>query len=592
MAFGDAGRAFGYAVRTHRISATVLGLALSITLVFSLLPKGSAGAAASSLPAVLTPSSGAYLGARVEQRGSESLLQAIQRVEGQIGRRFAIDHFYYQWTSSFPNSSVAASVAQGRIPLINWKSGSSWSAIANGSQDATIIARADAIKSFGYPLYLAFHHEPENDLDTYGSPQEYAAAFRRVVDVFRGRGVTNVGFVWNMMSWSFNPRSGRDAGAYYPGDAYVDFVGANGYSWYPTRAGDEWTLVRDIFRDVNAWSAVHGKPWMIVEYGCIEDPAAPGRKGDWFRDVLQTVKTWPGLKALIYFDVYKVPYRWDTDSSTSSMSGYRQLAQDAYLNPPMGTQAPPPAPSPAPTQVPAPSPAPTQVPAPSPAPTQVPAPVPGGTLVNNLNGGLRGASLTGSSSGGVSGNSFDGVAIEGGASLVYDTTHTRGTGLSAYHTVGPRQNAFYRWDRSFRNWGSWYGRVYVWFDRLPTGDLRLVRGKDDFGLSFAIDLLRNGQLRGKDRSNRTISQTWTPINTGGWVRIEWRVDLSTGQLDIRLFNSPNSLTPSDAATSGPGRQFLSSTNQVQIGRSGTQPFSVDFWTDDPAISAADWVGPA
>jgi hypothetical protein len=253
--------------------------------------------------------------------------------------------------------------------------------------------------------------------------------------------------------------------------------------------------------------------------------------------------------------------------------------------------------APVPTQTQAPVPTQTQAPVPTqtqaPVPTQTPVPTPTReTLVNSLNGGVPGTPVSGATSGGVSGVAFDGVAIEGGASLVYDATHTRGTGLSARHTVGPRQNAFYRWGGSFSSWSVWYGRVYVWFDRLPSGDLRLVRGKDDYGLSFAIDLLRNGQLRGKDRANRTIAQTWTPIATGSWVRVEWRVDVVTGQLDIRLFNSPNSATATDAATSGPGRSFLATTNQVQIGRSGTQPFSADFWTDDPAISAGGWLGPA
>jgi hypothetical protein len=207
-----------------------------------------------------------------------------------------------------------------------------------------------------------------------------------------------------------------------------------------------------------------------------------------------------------------------------------------------------------------------------------------------LNGGILGLSLTGANSGGASGTPFDAVAVEGGASLVYDNTHTRGQGLAAKHTVGPRQNAFYRWDRSFSKWSVWYGRVYVWFDRLPSGDLRLVRGKDASGLSFAIDLLRNGRLRAKDGVNATIAQTWSPIITGGWVRVEWFVDAVRGQIDLRLFNSPNSATPTDAATSGAGRRITVPT-EVQIGRSGTQPFSVTFWTDDPAIGATGYLGP-
>ncbi len=59
---------------------------------------------------------------------------------------------------------------------------------------------------------------------------------------------------------------------------------------------------------------------MVVEFGVQEDPAVPGRKAQWLLDALATAKTWPSLKALIYFDVVKDGYPWVTDSSASSMS--------------------------------------------------------------------------------------------------------------------------------------------------------------------------------------------------------------------------------------------------------------------------------
>ena len=250
-------------------------------------------------PAVLSPPAipaTAYFGARIEPLSGESQNDAVLRVESQIGRRFAIDHYYYQWTDSFPNAAQTWTVGQGRTPFINWKAGGSWSAIANGSQDAVINAHADAIKSFGYPIYLSFHHEPENDLGSFGSPSDYAAAFRHIVDVFRARGVSNVAFVWTMMAWTMNPSSGRNAMDYYPGDAYVDYVGADGYNWYPGRAGDDWTSFRDIFTDTNAFAIAHNKPWMVVEFGAQEDPAVPGRKAQWLLDALATAKSWPSLK--------------------------------------------------------------------------------------------------------------------------------------------------------------------------------------------------------------------------------------------------------------------------------------------------------
>ena len=142
-----------------------------------------------------------------------------------------------------------------------------------------------------------------------GTPSDYAAAWRHIVDVFRAHGVSNVEFVWTMMSWTMHPSSGLDASSYYPGDAYIDFVGSDGYDWYPGRAGDQWNSFESIFTDTNTFALAHGKPWMVVEYGVQEDPAVPGRKAQWLLDALATAKTWPALKALIYFHLPKA-YPW------------------------------------------------------------------------------------------------------------------------------------------------------------------------------------------------------------------------------------------------------------------------------------------
>ena len=73
---------------------------------------------------------------------------------------------------------------------------------------------------------------------------------------------------------------------------------------------------------------------MVVEFGAQEDPAVPGRKAQWLLDALATAKSWPSLKALIYFDVDKDGYLWVTDSSASAMAAYRQIALDPYPSPP------------------------------------------------------------------------------------------------------------------------------------------------------------------------------------------------------------------------------------------------------------------
>ena len=147
------------------------------------------------------------------------------------------------------------------------------------------------------------------------------------------------------------------------------------------------------------------------------------------------------------------------------------------------------------------------------------------------------------------------------------------------------------WDRSFTWSPTWYGRVYVWFDTLSTGDVRLVRVRGGGSLRLAIDVMRDGRLRLKDANNSTIGMTSSAILTRGWVRIEWMVNHSTGTVEVRLFNSPNLTTPTETLRTTSGIAIGAFTDTVQIGRSGSQNFASTFWTDDPAIRIAGYPGP-
>jgi hypothetical protein len=294
---------------------------------------------AGAYPPSLIPTDGAYFGAWVAPRSGETARTAIRRIETQTGRTLRIDHQYYKWNVALPTAHQTWDVENGRIPFVNWNARRTdgsvvrWSAIADGSQDDWIRERADAFRAFGHPIYLSFHHEPENDLAAFGTPAEYAAAFRQIVTVFQSRDVRNVAFVWTMMAWTFDPRSGRDPNSYYPGNAYADIIGSDGYNWYPGRRNARWAPFRQVFEPTYSFALAHDKPVMAVEYGVQEDPAVVGRKAEWLTDALATIRGWPMFKALIYFDETKSGFRWVTDTSSSSTSAYRAIANDAYLSP-------------------------------------------------------------------------------------------------------------------------------------------------------------------------------------------------------------------------------------------------------------------
>jgi len=271
---------------------------------------------------VMVPSGGALWGTSKFDRSWES----------QMGRRFDIAHFYHQWTSNFPTAEERSIAAEGRVLLLNWKMPSPWSAVANGSQDGQIATTAGRLKALGRKVFLAPHHEPEDQVGSFGSASDYARAFRRIVDEFRQAGVNNVIFVWNMMGYV-----GGYGGIYptlYPGDSYVDWIAYDPYNWVGCKSGHKGRSFAEITKPMYDWTAAHapGKPLMLAEFGLREQPAGMPSKAEWFRDALVTLKTTrTRIKALVYFNTNHA-CDWRITSSSSSVAAYRQIGLDPFLN--------------------------------------------------------------------------------------------------------------------------------------------------------------------------------------------------------------------------------------------------------------------
>lgn len=326
---------------TKRISC--LAASVAMLLVNPFVPS----AAASSHSVILC----AFAAAREGETGNP-----ITNLESKIGRTFKAHRQYENWDGTFPNRSYDADVAAGRIPFSVWngqtKTGTQilWKDIVAGQHDALIRSRARAIKDWGKLMYLGFHNEPERRTEN-GTAAEYAAAYRHIHGIFKSEGVTNVGWVAGpLMSFTFAGYNGG-AAAWYPGDAYVDFVGVNGYNWYPGQPSKPWRSFREVFEKPYAFSVAHNRPLVIYEHGVMEDTATPDpqRKAQWFRDALATVKTWPLLHAACYFHTGppNKPYPWWIDSTSQSLTAYKELAHDPIFG---GSAVAPPPPPPEPAE--------------------------------------------------------------------------------------------------------------------------------------------------------------------------------------------------------------------------------------------------
>jgi hypothetical protein len=272
--------------------------------------------------------------------------QAIGLPEQLVGRRFDLDREFYLWDASFPGEYDRWSASQGRTLVLSWSAKKLdgtpilWRTIAAGSLDAAvIIPKARALKAFGKKVFLAFDHEPEARIKTNGTPTEFVAAWRHVVDVFRREGVTNVTWTWILEDISFWTGA---SSKYFPGDTYIDWIGVDGYNWYDCRSREiaPWRSWSAIFGSARAFGAAHPtKPIMVAEFGSVEDAVTPGRKGAWISDARQTLKRreWSQVQAVIYYNrdarMLDSGARcdWTITTSPSSEQAFATMAQDSYF---------------------------------------------------------------------------------------------------------------------------------------------------------------------------------------------------------------------------------------------------------------------
>ena len=95
--------------------------------------------------------------------------------------------------------------------------------LVNGQHDNDLDAFATfAANNSTRPIFLRIGYEFDGPWNGYDAGR-YVAAYQYIVDYLNGKNVTNVAYVWQSATWGANAANSIDA--YYPGDAYVDYVG-------------------------------------------------------------------------------------------------------------------------------------------------------------------------------------------------------------------------------------------------------------------------------------------------------------------------------------------------------------------------------
>jgi hypothetical protein len=227
--------------------------------------------------------------------------------------------------------------AFGAIPMITWDPilngiGIPLSEIAAGRYDAYIKSAAIAAARWKRRIYIRFGHEMNLTGSQFGpgvdgnTPAAFVAAWRHVVRIFRRQGVTNVEWVWS-------PNVDCDGTcpfrAFYPGDAWVDWVALDGYN-YSSVDHVPWKTFGQVFGPSYAiLTRMTSKPVMIGETA---SAGMGGSKAQWIRGMGRAlVSDFPRVRALVWFQRVKET-DWRINSSPGSLGAFRALVRSRLFS--------------------------------------------------------------------------------------------------------------------------------------------------------------------------------------------------------------------------------------------------------------------
>jgi hypothetical protein len=264
----------------------------------------------------------------------KSAAQAQALRDKELGRSDRIVSTYYAWTDRMPHSFPGLPVAA--IPMISWRA-TSYQSILDGSQDSLIRSNAKALAAYGKPVLMRFAWEMNGHWFPWGGTRNpagakgFVQAWRHVHDIFTKAGATNVSWVW-CVNWNNNPDTrANDARLYYPGNAYVDWIGVDGFS-------DAGESPEQLFGPFYRAFAATGKPLMIAETGVAktDQGRAPDAVGAWITGLATWIKQHPAIRSLVWFDTDQSAQingttNWRIDAHPGELPAYRKVVNDPYF---------------------------------------------------------------------------------------------------------------------------------------------------------------------------------------------------------------------------------------------------------------------
>ncbi|MFF5175474.1 glycoside hydrolase family 26 protein [Micromonospora sp. NPDC000089] len=285
-------------------------------------PGGAAPAAVEEAPpaydvTALRAPKDKYLGVTV--RGGADLAQ-VRAFAAETGKNPNLVAVFESFDDKFAASEVRELHQYGALPVIRWEPFDiPLRDIAAGKHDAYVTEFAAAVRTLNLPIALTFAHEMNGHWYSWGTKSntaaEYVAAWRHLHEIFARQGATNV--IWTWTPNVVNYLRKTSIRALYPGDAYVDWVGMDGY--YTIKGQKTFT---DLFGPtISQVRAFTRRPLLIVETGAEPGSRRPGQ----ITDLLTNVARRKDMVGVAYFDI-NGSGKWNIDRDAAALRAFRRAA--------------------------------------------------------------------------------------------------------------------------------------------------------------------------------------------------------------------------------------------------------------------------
>lgn len=254
--------------------------------------------------------------------------ERLQKMFKELGNDPQIIEFYVQWpapdTKEFTFPDMMPIWEGGAVPCLTWEpmyqDGNTiqtvlWKDLQDGKYDTYIAYFAEQVKRLSFPVIIRFAHEMNLKKYHWGTPQaEYGSSSPEIYRKMFGYVTTK--FDKQNVLWAFCPNvdsipqeSWNTASQYYPGDAYIDIFGMDGYNWGTTQTHQNngwvstWRSFDEIFYPLyqQLQQINPKKPIVVFETASVNQG---GNRRQWIVKALETCRSW-NVRAIVWFHVDK-----------------------------------------------------------------------------------------------------------------------------------------------------------------------------------------------------------------------------------------------------------------------------------------------